>query len=804
MASEETVGNAERRNFIQGADVLMKLLRSPLMAVLALVAACLMAIVAWSAGVARAARSAPPGRKAGAPSSPVSFVDPFIGTGTGPGGTINLFPGPSMPFGMVQLSPDTESRGYGYHFAESNIQGFSMTHMSGPGCDNEGDVFFTATTGAVRTQVKNFQSNYSHAEESAMPGYYQVQLLRWGVNAELTATARTGLARFTFPAGKQANVLVPISHTLNHTVAARVRVVSPREIIGFVEDHCFCGSSATYKVYFDMTFSEPFAQSGVWKGNSYGGHGRITAGGSLAEQTSHNQWIGAYASWPAATHGRTITARVGISYVDLAGAENNLRAEAQGKSFDAVRAAARSDWNRALQVVRVSGGAPGSRRVFYTALYHSLLMPSLFSDADGRYIGFDDQIHHVASGHAIYANFSGWDIYRSEMPLLALIAPRRFEDMCESVVLMYQQGGWIDRWPQINHYTNVMAGSPLTVGMAMAWLDGLHGFDMKTAWEGMVKDATQAPPAGKPYQGQASITWINKLHYVPNDKERYGSVSQLQEDAVAYASLYYLAKDLGKPQAAREFYDRALYVRNLFDSKDRFFRPRNADGQWVPNFNPSQELHGFIEGTGWHYQWLDPEDMSWLIGAMGRASFNRRLEAFFSYKKPGWFGQYYNPYNETDLEAPFEFDFSGMPWQTQRVVNKVLRQNYTVSPNGIPGNDDCGEMSSWAVLSMMGIYTVDPASTAYELVSPHFSRVVISLHSPYAGHEFIIESAQAPATHPYIQSVRLNGSTLPRDWISFRDLSRGGKMQFTMGAQPNHDWAAATADEPPSLSQERP
>ncbi len=757
--------------------------------------------------VARPARSAPPRPALGqsdARFAPASFVDPFIGTGTGPGGTINLFPGPSMPFGMVQLSPDTESHGYGYHHGQLDIQGFSMTHMSGPGCANEGDVFFTATTGPIRTQPGDFQSDYSHARESASPGYYRVQLLRWGVSAELTATEHAGLARFTFPAGKQANVLVPISHTLDRTVAARVQVVRNDEITGFVENHCFCGSAATYRVYFVMVFSEPFAQSGVWNGNAYGGPGTISPGKRLADGTGHNSWIGAYAGWPASARARAITIRVGISYVDLAGAENNLRAETRGKSFDAIHAAAQRDWNRELGVIRVSGGAPGSRRVFYTALYHSLLMPSLFSDADGRYIGFDGVIHHVASGHSVFANFSGWDIYRSEMPLLALVAPRRFEDMCESVVRMYRQGGWIDRWPHINHYTNVMAGSPLTTGMAMAWLDGLRGLDLKTAWKGMVEDATEAPPPGKPYQGQASIQWINRLHYVPNDKERYGSVSQIQEDCIAYASLYYLAKDLGKPRAAREFYDRALYVRNVFDSQDRFFRPRNANGQWAPNFNPSQELHGFIEGTGWHYQWLDPEDMNWLIHAVGEASFNRRLEAFFSYKEPGWFGQYYNPYNETDLEAPFEFDFSGMPWETQRVVNQVLRQNYTLSPDGIPGNDDCGEMSSWAVLGMMGIYTVDPASTVYELASPHFLRIVISLHAPYAGHEFAIEAAQAPATHPYIQAVRLNGRTLPRDWIVFRDITRGGAIEFTMGARPNRSWAAAPAEEPPSLSQEQP
>jgi predicted alpha-1,2-mannosidase len=782
----------------------MKPARSRLALWLSLIAVALFAFAARSGHTAPKTHPAAGRQEPAGSFTPAAFVRPFIGTGKGPGGTINLFPGPSLPFGMVQLSPDTEARGYGYHYDQPDIQGFSMTHMSGPGCDNEGDVFFTATTGPVHTQIKNFQSPYSHSEESARPGYYRVKLTRWDTGVELTATRRAGLARFRFPAGRRANVLVPISHTLNYTVGAQVHVASDHEITGYVKDHCFCGSRQTYTVYFDMVFSEPFSSFGVWRGNLSGAPAKLSPGSRVSLQTEHQQWIGAYASWPFSPRARTVTVRVGISYVDLGGATRNLRAETQGKSFAEIRTAAWDAWNKALSVIRVSGGAPGERRMFYTALYHCLLMPSVFSDVDGRYMGFDGKIHRVSPGHQVYANYSGWDIYRSEMPLLALLVPRRFQDMCQSIVLMYQQGGWIGRWPQLHHYTNVMAGSPLTTVLAMAWLDGLHGFDIQAAWRGMVKDATTAPPPGKPYQGEASIDWINKIHYVPNDKQRYGSVSQLQEDAIAYASLYDLAKARHDAAAARLFYRRALYVRNVFDSADRFFRPRNADGKWVPDFNPAQEGHGFIEGSGWHYQWLAPFDLHWLIGAVGRSRFNRRLRAFFSYQKPGWHGRYYNPYNETDLEAPFEFEFSGEPWESQRVVRKILRQNFTLSVNGIPGNDDCGEMSSWAVLSMMGIYTVDPASTAYELVSPVFSRVTIALRPPYFGREFTIETAPQPATHPYIQKVSLDGRTVSRDWVRFADLTRGGELLFTLGRQPNRSWGAAPADAPPSLSEQQP
>ncbi|MGC2162318.1 MAG: GH92 family glycosyl hydrolase [Silvibacterium sp.] len=741
-------------------------------------------------------------------SGPAADVNPLIGTGHGPGDSENLFPGAAMPFGMVQLSPDTESNGYGYHYYQDTIQGFSMTHMSGVGCANEGDIFFTPTTGPVLTQISDFESPYSHSQETAAPGYYQVQLLRWDVNAELTATDRTGMAKFSFPAGKTANILIPISHTLNNAVAAYVRVVGDRQIDGYVVNQAFCGNKQTYKVYFVMTFSRPFSSFGTWNGTGSGNQPadsrKVDADNRTATQTSHGQWIGAYASWPAAAHPQAITAKIGISYVDAAGAENNLKSEAAGKDFSQVRERATAAWNKALSVIDVSGGAPSNRTVFYTALYHSLMMPSIFSDADRRYLGFDNQIHRVADGHLIYGNYSGWDIYRSEMPLLALIEPQRMEDMAQSIVLMYQHGGWIGRWPQINRYTNIMAGSPLTAVLATDWLDGLHGFDIKSAWQGMFLDATQAPPQGKPYEGQAGIKWINQLHYVPNDKVDYGSVSQIQEDGIAYASLYRLATALGKTDDAKTLYQRALYYRNVFDHQDRFSRPRNADGQWVTPFDPAQDGHGFIEGSGWHYQWLAPWDMDWLIHAIGPDLFNSRLTEFFNYKKPGWFGQYYNPYNETDLEAPFEFNFSGKPWESQRVVRRVLAENYTNTPDGIPGNDDCGEMSSWAVMSMMGIYSVDPASLAYELVSPVFPRMVIHLQAPYPGKTFTIGTSANPESTPYIQSVQLNGQAHAHNWISFQDMSNGGTLHFALGSDPNQSWGSAPDDAPPSLSQTQP
>jgi len=731
---------------------------------------------------------------------PAASVDPIIGTGGDPDDGIDLFPGAATPFGMVQLSPDTEDHGFGYHYIQTKIKGFSMTHMSGAGCANEGDVFFTATTGPVVTQVADFQSPYSHKKEMAQPGYYQVQLLQWGINAELSATARTGVARFTFPAGKAANIVVPISHTLNSTSGASVRVVGDRRIEGYVENHAFCNMKPTYKVYFVMTFSRPFSSFGTWTAADIYSRNTVVAGSRAVEQGENQKWVGAYASWAPEQRGQTITARIGISYVDVAGAEKNLQTEAGNKEFDTIRSEADRAWNKELSLIDVSGGTPTDRKVFYTALYHSLLMPSIFSDADGRYLGFDNQVHNVTAGHHIYSNFSGWDIYRSEVPLLAMIEPQRMEDMAQSIVLMYQQGGWIDRWPQINVYTSDMIGSPLTIALVTAWLDGLHGFDIDAAWEGMLKDATQAPPSGSPFRGEQGVDWVNQVHYVPADKVEYGSVAMTQEYALAYASLYRLAVSLGKTSDAKMLYDRALCYRNVFNPEDRFFRPRNADGTWVPDFNPAQDGHGFVEGTGWHYLSFAPADLAWLVRAMGRDSFNERMTEFFNYSEPAWYAQYYNPYNETALQAPFVFNFSGQPWKTQRVVRRVLHENYFDAPDGIPGNDDGGAMSSWAVLSMIGIYSVDPASLSYELVSPTFPKVVIHLQAPYLGKTFTIDASPDQGSKPYIQDMTLNGEKHTRNWISFQDIRAGGSLRFTLDSAPNKAWGSGANDAPPSLS----
>lgn len=719
-----------------------------------------------------------------------SYVNPFIGTAGGG----NTFPGASAPFGMVQLSPDTRAPSIGYYYTDHQIGGFSLTHMSGVGCDDEGDVFLSATTGPIKTNVADYQSRYSHRQEQASPGYYQALLRRWNIKAETTATARAGLLRFTFPAGQVGNVLLPISHTLTRTQAAQVHIVGQNEMDGQVTSQCFCGAQPYYTVYFVLRFDRAFASCGTFAG------GTLSNASRAASQMPGQAGVGAYARFAARSGPQVVTARIGISYVDMAGARRNLAQEVGGRGFDAVHQETARAWEHALQTIDVQGGTQDQRTVFYTSLYHCLLMPSLFSDTDGRYIGFDHAVHHTRPGHAVYADFSGWDIYRTEAPLLALIAPQRMQDMCQSVGLMYAQGGWIDRWPQANGYTNIMCGSPLTVMLATAWSYGLHGFDMNTAYEGMWRDATQKPPPGKPFYGEGNIEYMNRVGYIPDDKERYGSVSQTEEDCLAYAALAPVAQSLGKTKDAALLRRRALNYRNVFDPQTKFMRPRLLSGQWATPFDPAQK-HGYVEGSAWHYRWLVPHDVQGLITLMGGdRAFAAQLDTFFSYPQPVWDNHFYNPYNETDLQAPFLYDYCGLPWKTQARVRELQADAYQPAPGGIPGNDDCGTMSAWYVLSALGLYPVDPSQPGFAVCSPLFPQATLHLAAPYLGKSFTISAKGASKANAFIQDVRLNTQPHNRPWLWQSAIARGGRLTVSLGARPNTAWGAGASFRPPSQS----
>ena len=722
--------------------------------------------------------------------SRVSYVDPFIGTDGGG----NTFPGASAPFGMVQFSPDTSAPSIGYVYNDRNIQGFSMNHMSGVGCNDQGDVFMTATTGDIKTNAADYESRFSHADETASPGYYQVMLSRWKINAEVTATERAGAIRFTFPKGVDGNILIPISHTLTSTRSAEVHIIGNNEVAGKVTSQSFCGAPQYYSVYFIMRLSRPFKSFGTMAGDD------VTAGARTAEQFKGGPDVGGYLTFDNAAD-NSVTADIGISYVDEAGARANLAKEIANKNFDQIRAQAAKTWESALNDIDVFGGTVKQTTVFYTCLYHAMLMPSVFNDVDGRYVGFDNQIHSVAPGHNIYDNYSGWDIYRTQAPLMSLIEPDRMADMCQSINLMYTQGGWIDRWPQANTYTEVMNGSPLTVVASTAWRYGIKNFDMTSLYGGMLLDATTSPPPGKPYYGESNIKYMDTIGYIPDDKEGYGAVSQTQEDCIAYAALATVAQSLGKTADAKMLTARAMNYKNVFDPDTKFFRPRNADGTWVSPFDPVSEAH-YVEGSGWHYRWLVPEDVQGMINLFGGdETFNTELAKFFGYTKPSWDDHFYNPLNETDLEAPWLADYSGQPWMTQSRVRELMRDAYRTTPDGIPGNDDCGTMSAWGVFGSIGFYPTNPADGSLELCSPVFTKAVI--HVGPSGHRktFTVNAPSASTTNQYISALKLNTSTVNATYLMVDDILKGGTLDVNLGSVPNKSWADLPTSRPPSLTK---
>ena len=729
-------------------------------------------ITAWTWD--RTPESAPP--LAAKPLS--AWADPFVGTGNGG----DTYPGAVLPFGMAQATPIDDVNqigGYDENSTTPTLQALAMNMLSGPGISDYGDVWFTATTGSFTDPTK-ISSTISTAGESASPGYYQVFLRNWNTNVEVASTQHATLARFTFPGGATPNVMVPISQTATQSSeSAQVQVIGNNEIDGYVVAGNWGGN---VKVYFCMQFDQPFLTSGTWTNST------VSPGSTSATQSDSSTSVGAYVTFPQNASGLVVQARVGISYVDANGAKNNVTTEIPNFDFDTVLTAAQTAWNNELAKLQVtSNGNDDDYSIFYTALYHTLLSPTTWSDVDGRYIGYDQQIHTVPSGHqAIYANISGWDVYRSEIPLLTLIEPQRCEDIAQSIVEMYEQLGYMDRWPFANFPTGVMTGYPMTIILSEIWNAGLHNFDMTTAYQGMYQQATN---------GDAQI--INTIGWLTDP-------STMEEDSESYAALATVADSLGKTADANQFRKQGDKLNNIYNQATGYLEPRYSDGSWVADFDPDvieyNYTDGYIEGSGIQYLWLVPQDEAMLIRLVGgAATFNQRLDAFFDDPtlQFNFEGPYYNAYNEPDLQAPFLYNYSGAPWKTQALTRMLQLQVYNTTIGGIPGNDDLGTMSAWFVLSALGIYEVDPSIPYFELTSPLFPKVVLNLESPYSGSRFIFESSNNSDTNVYIDSVKLNNANQTKPWIEASQITAGGTLSVSLKSSPNPKWGLTP---PPSIS----
>ncbi|MFL6075428.1 MAG: GH92 family glycosyl hydrolase, partial [Mycobacteriales bacterium] len=730
------------------------------------------------------------------------------------------FPGAAAPFGMVQVSPDTGGQG-GYDYKQGVIYGFSQTHLSGVGCGVMGELPIMPTTGAVSTgDYTRYGSAYSHDDEQATPGYYRVGLSRYGVDAELTATDRTGWQRYTFPAGSAANVLFNTGKANQQVFDSEVHVVGDRTVEGRIHSGHFCAGHDEHTVYFTARFDRPFTAYGTWKG------GTLTPGSRDSADPANN---GAWVTFDTAS-ARSVTAVVGLSYTGMDGARANLAAETGGGfDFDATRQHLHDRWNAMLHQIEITGGTHDRQVAFYTALYHALLHPNLAGDVDGRYTGFDGRVH-TADGYTPYQTFSLWDTYRPQNQLLEMLQPQVARDVDLSVLAIGRDGGWLPRWALANSETNIMTGDPVTPFLVEGWSKGLLAGHEEEAYQLLRKNATELPPAASPYNGRAGVEYYDQRGYIPfgltlgadcphkgGDNDCAHPASATQEYAAADAALSLMAAGLGHRDDARMFAARGQNYRNLWDSTIKHFRPRTADGTWLAPYDPVGASEAFHEGGSYQYQWLVPQDPAGMVGLLGgRKAAERRLDDFFAYPhlltdpagtaRTDWIASpydyysksTYNPNNEPDLLSPYTYLWAGAPAKTATVVRAAMTL-FTTGPDGMTGNDDLGTMSAWYVFSSLGMYPTMSGSNFLALSSPQFptATVHVGAHGRQGG-TLRISAPGVTDDNRYVRSATVNGRPWHRTWVSWDDVRRGGSVAYTVSRAPG-GWGTRPGDEPPSV-----
>lgn len=749
--------------------------------------------------------------------SAYAAVNPFIGTG----GEGHTYPGATVPYGMVQLSPDTriQSRknGYGwaagYRYDDSTIVGFSHTHFSGTGHSDLGDLLLMPTTGELKLERGNpdqplsgYTSRFSHASETAQPGYYAVTLDDYKVRAELTASARVGMHRYSFPAGKPAHVVLDLRTSMydypGKILWSRVRVRADGTVTGFRETR---GWAPGRQLYFAMRFSQPLSghqlhdteQDVVYKGFPPPGE----KDPSQRAQIEGRQLVAAFDVVPEG--GKPLLVKVAISPVSEEGAIANLDAEAPGWDFDGMRAAAKQQWSEALGAVEAQGSADERMR-FYTALYHTLLGPTLFMDSDGRYRGPDNAVHQ-AKGWTNYSTFSLWDTYRALHPLATLVQPaQRTNDFVNSLLASRRESpyGVLPVWSFHGLETWCMIGYHAVPVIADAYMKGIRGYDTEEALQAMVASANYGP-----YDG---IAQYRELGYVPIDEEGEAA-SKTLEYAYDDWTIAQVAKDMGKTEVASEFNKRAANWKHAFDPGTGFMRARKRDGSFREPFDPSASGYGtdFTEGNAWQYSWYVPQDVAGLAAAHGGSDkLLQRLDDVFEAKvDPSIFAHmeditgligWYAHGNEPSHHVAYLYAHAGQPWRTQARLKQIMDTQYAARPDGLAGNDDLGQMSAWYVFTALGFYPVTPGSNQYIIGRPFLPQATLNLPG---GKRFSIVATGLDAAHTYVGSVSLNGKPLDRAYVTHQEIVAGGELRFTMQAEPNKSWAADTATLPYSMSR---
>ncbi|HET6624940.1 MAG TPA: GH92 family glycosyl hydrolase [Nocardioidaceae bacterium] len=740
-----------------------------------------------------------------------SLVNPFIGSQNDG----NTFPGAAVPFGMVQMSPDT-GHNVGYRYDQDRIRGFSTVHLSGVGCGLGGTLPVLPTTGEVtETDYARYAATKDRASEEAAPGYYKVRLASSDITAELSASKRTAWQRYTFPGTDKANVLVNTGQALHRVTSSEVHVVDDRTLVSEVTGRGFCQDTEPYTLYFVTRFDRPFASHGTWTG------GQVTAGSD--DSSTQEGRNGAYVRFDT-TQDADVEAVTALSYVGVDGAMANLNAEGTG-TFDQTRAAADRAWEQRLEDIQVDGGSEEQRRTFYSSLYRSFLAPNIGSDVDGRYRGWDQKVH-TAEDFTYYQNWSLWDTYRTQQQLLALVAPRESRDMALSLLKVEDEGGWLPRWGHATVETNIMTGDPVTPFLVSAWRQGFLEGHEDDAYAALKENADGVPPADSPYNGRAgNPTYLEEgyVPYLPDARNKPGDYdlnhgpSATLEYALADCTLSTMADALGHQDDARRYAERGTNFRSVFDQSTGWFRARDDQGRFVGPEDPKNSV-GFHEGTAWQYMWLAQQDMPGLIDLMGgRQEAHDRLDYFFAYDQlvdepervarevwvNGPYAYYnadrYNPQNEPDLHAPYTYLWTGEPHKTSDVVHAALTL-FTDGPTGMTGNDDLGTMSAWHVLSAIGIYPIIPGTDVWGLSTPIFDRVEIALDEQVYGRDSLVITAPGAdgGTGSYITAAQLGDHKWQRTWATTDELLDGGTLALRVGDHPS-SWGTSRGDAPPSL-----
>lgn len=759
---------------------------------------------------------------------PSDYVNPFIGTQY----FGHTFPGASLPYAMVHVSPDCNTTGWtyaaGYAWQDNTIMGFSHTHFSGVGMTSGGDILFQPTVGQ-RLQTlagsrdnpdEGYRSRFDHSDEIASPGYYSVRLKDYNVKVELTTTKRTAFHRYTFPETKNANIIIDLGHQIGSaraTEMSQISIINDTRVEGFK-------STPAGKVYFCAEFNKPFLYYGTFDAER---RTPESDGGIFPYKSGEKgEKIGAFINYKTSDN-EEILVKVALSYTGIEGARKNLEAEITDWDFDRIRTEAENTWNNELSRIEIKGATEEQQEIFYTSLYHSLVAQYIGQDVDGKYFGMDGNVH-VAEGYDFYPSFSCWDTYRTQHPLLTIIGSRHVNDFLKSIEAKIRDFGWLPAQHFSNVYRESMVGDHLIPIIVDAYMKGYRDFDAEFVYEAMKKKALEKPQPPVPENaGRSGLEYYINLCYAPIDKvtEAVPNTMELAYDDWCIACM---AEALGKDEDRDLFMKRALNYKNVWDSTTEFFRPRKSDGSFLEEINGKEQeiveagthryykyfdplLVGvrpnrhYTESNAWQYIWSVQHDIKGLINLFGSNDrFNRKLDTFFdmdpSITGPkyigvvGTIGQYVHG-NQPSHHVAYLYDYSGEPWKTQKRTREICNKLYKPGPGGLCGNEDMGSLSSWYVFSSMGFYPVTPGSTTYAIGSPMFGEVIINTGN---GNKFRIKAVNNSDTNIYIQSATLNGAPMNNLFIDHKDIMAGGELVFVMGPEPLIKWG--TASPPPSLS----